>query len=63
MSSQADEQLICDYLLKIFRCAVVVMPRTASKFAKDLQGALLPMLNRPLFNTTVSGRPVFQFLS
>lgn len=43
-------------MLKIFRSAVVVMPGTAAKFAKELQGALLPMLNRPSFNTAVSRR-------
>lgn len=51
---QADEQLICDYLLKIFRSTVIAMPKTSSKFAGNLQAALLPMLNRPSSNLTVS---------
>ncbi|GAA5958783.1 hypothetical protein JCM21900_004761 [Sporobolomyces salmonicolor] len=46
-ASTSDEQAISDYLLKIFRGAVLAMPKTASKFGRDLQAALLPMLNRP----------------
>ncbi|GAA6048643.1 hypothetical protein JCM3770_001996 [Rhodotorula araucariae] len=42
-----EEQVISDYLLRIFRAAVVAMPKTASKFGRDLQGALVPMLNKP----------------
>ncbi|GAA6060785.1 hypothetical protein JCM10212_005434 [Sporobolomyces blumeae] len=42
-----EEHAISDYLLKIFRSAVLAMPKTASKFGRDLQTALLPMLNRP----------------
>ncbi|GAA5875871.1 hypothetical protein JCM1840_002960 [Sporobolomyces johnsonii] len=46
-ASTPDEQVISDYLLKIFRGAVLAMPKTASKFGRDLQAALLPMVNRP----------------
>ena len=49
-SLQPEEQQICEYLLKIFRSAVVGLPKTASKlskFAKDLQQALIPMINKP----------------
>ncbi|BGP51653.1 Sister chromatid cohesion protein 2 [Rhodotorula kratochvilovae] len=47
-----EEQVISDYLLRIFRAAVVAMPKTASKFGRDLQGALVPMLNKPSQNLT-----------
>ena len=46
-NAQPEEQQICEYLLKIFRSAVVGLPKTASKFAKDLQQALIPMINKP----------------
>lgn len=39
--------LISDYLLKIFRSTVIALPKTASKFARDLQTALTAMLNKP----------------
>lgn len=42
-----EEQVISDYLLRIFRAAVVAMPKTSTKFGRDLQGALVPMLNKP----------------
>ncbi|GAA5873259.1 hypothetical protein JCM8547_008616 [Rhodosporidiobolus lusitaniae] len=50
-ATSPDEQVITDYLLRIFRAAVLAMPKTSSKFGKDLQQALVPMLNRPSNNT------------
>ncbi|KAK4330559.1 Sister chromatid cohesion protein 2 [Rhodotorula toruloides] len=46
-ATTTEEQVISDYLLRIFRAAVVAMPKTSSKFGKDLQTALMPMLNKP----------------
>ncbi|GEM10950.1 cohesin loading factor subunit SCC2 [Rhodotorula toruloides] len=46
-ATTAEEQVISDYLLRIFRAAVVAVPKTWSKFGKDLQNALMPMLNKP----------------
>lgn len=46
-SSQAEERTISDQLLIVFRSAALATPKTASKFGRDLQNALLPMLNRP----------------
>ncbi|GAA5844309.1 hypothetical protein JCM9279_001763 [Rhodotorula babjevae] len=48
-----DEQVISDYLLRIFRAAVVVMPKSATKFGRDLQAALMPMLNKPTHNVSI----------
>lgn len=52
--SQPQDQLISDYLLKIFRSAVMAMPKSTSKFSRDLQAALVPMLNKPGSSTGVS---------
>ncbi|KAK4046628.1 Sister chromatid cohesion protein 2 [Microbotryomycetes sp. JL201] len=46
-ASSPEEQLVCDYLLKIFRATVTSMPRSTTKFGKELQTALMPMLNKP----------------
>ncbi|GAA5844746.1 hypothetical protein JCM11251_002267 [Rhodosporidiobolus azoricus] len=46
-----EEQVISDYLLKIFRAAVIAQPKTAGKFGKDLENSLVPMLNKPSQNT------------
>ncbi|CED83634.1 Sister chromatid cohesion protein SCC2/Nipped-B [Phaffia rhodozyma] len=43
--TNADEQAISSYLLKIFRQIVTKMPKTATTFAKKLEGKLLPMVN------------------
>ncbi|GAA5903419.1 hypothetical protein JCM8208_001915 [Rhodotorula glutinis] len=48
-----DEQIISDYLLRIFRAAVVAMPKSATKFGRDLQAALMPMLNKPTHNVSI----------
>ncbi|KAM0792017.1 hypothetical protein ACM66B_007127 [Microbotryomycetes sp. NB124-2] len=45
-ATSPEEQLVCDYLLKIFRATVSSMPRS-TKFGKELQTALMPMLNKP----------------
>ncbi|KAJ7457662.1 hypothetical protein B0H11DRAFT_208709 [Mycena galericulata] len=42
-----EEQLTSDYLLKIFRASVPHMPKTAIKFAQELQAALQPMIIKP----------------
>ncbi|GAA5958305.1 hypothetical protein JCM3765_004786 [Sporobolomyces pararoseus] len=46
-ATTAEEKAISDYLLIVFRSAALATPKTASKFGKDLQAALIPMLNRP----------------
>ncbi|GAA5983631.1 hypothetical protein JCM10908_000358 [Rhodotorula pacifica] len=46
-ATTADERIISDYLLKMFRSAMLAMPRSSSKFGRDLQAALVPMLNKP----------------
>lgn len=46
-SSTEDEQMIADYLLKIFRAAIPHMPKTATGFGQDLQLALQPMILKP----------------
>ncbi|GAA5984976.1 hypothetical protein JCM11641_005602 [Rhodosporidiobolus odoratus] len=50
-ASNVEEQTISDFLLKIFHGAVLAQPKTSSKFGKDLQGSLVPMLNKPSSNT------------
>ncbi|GAA5926432.1 cohesin-loading factor complex subunit SCC2 [Sporobolomyces koalae] len=50
-ASTSEEKIVSDYLLKIFRESVLAMPKTSSKFGRDLQAALLPMLNRPSTQT------------
>jgi cohesin loading factor subunit SCC2 len=50
---QAEEQTISDNLLRIFRAAVLASPKTSTKFGKDLQASLLPMLNKPSGNPQV----------
>jgi hypothetical protein len=42
-----EEQATSDYLLKIFRASIPHMPRTAIKFAQELQAALQPMVVKP----------------
>ncbi|KAJ7605513.1 hypothetical protein DFH06DRAFT_257355 [Mycena polygramma] len=42
-----EEQATTDYLLKIFRASIPHMPRTAIKFAQELQLALQPMVIKP----------------
>ncbi|GJN94290.1 hypothetical protein Rhopal_007364-T1 [Rhodotorula paludigena] len=49
-STTVEEQVISDYLLRIFRAAVSAMPKTATRFGRDLQSALVPMLNKPSQN-------------
>ncbi|SCZ88805.1 BZ3500_MvSof-1268-A1-R1_Chr10-4g03099 [Microbotryum saponariae] len=51
-ATSPQEQIVSDYLLKIFRSAVTTMPKTSTKFAKDLQSALMPMLNKPSSSAT-----------
>lgn len=52
-SAQAEEQTISDNLLRIFRAGVLASPKTSTKFGKDLQASLLPMLNKPSANPQV----------
>ncbi|KAG5653655.1 hypothetical protein H0H81_011615 [Sphagnurus paluster] len=42
-----EEQATTDYLLKIFRASIPHMPKTAAKFAQELQTALQPMIIKP----------------
>lgn len=42
-----EEQATTDYLLKIFRASIPHMPRTAIKFAQELQTALQPLILKP----------------
>ncbi|KAG6812718.1 radiation sensitive protein rad9 [Tricholoma furcatifolium] len=42
-----EEQATSDYLLKIFRVSIPHMPKTAAKFAQELQTALQPMIIKP----------------
>ncbi|KAJ7175276.1 sister chromatid cohesion C-terminus-domain-containing protein, partial [Mycena filopes] len=42
-----EEQATVDYLLKIFRASIPHMPRTAIKFAQELQTTLQPMVIKP----------------
>ncbi|KAF5374102.1 hypothetical protein D9615_008832 [Tricholomella constricta] len=42
-----EEQATSDYLLKIFRTSIPHMPKTAAKFAQELQTALQPMIIKP----------------
>ncbi|KAJ7465273.1 hypothetical protein FB451DRAFT_1263153 [Mycena latifolia] len=44
----AEEQATTDYLLKIFRVSIPHMPKTAIKFAQELQAVLQPMVVRPV---------------
>ncbi|KAK7023031.1 sister chromatid cohesion protein [Favolaschia claudopus] len=46
-ATTAEEQATSDYLLKIFRASIPHMPRTAIKFAQELQKALQPMVIKP----------------
>ncbi|KAF8073449.1 hypothetical protein FPV67DRAFT_1559883 [Lyophyllum atratum] len=42
-----EGQATSDYLLKIFRVSIPHMPKTAAKFAQELQTALQPMIIKP----------------
>lgn len=44
---QSEEQVISDYLLRIFRASIPQLPKTAIKFGQDLQLALQPMIVKP----------------
>ncbi|GAA6021361.1 hypothetical protein JCM10207_002022 [Rhodosporidiobolus poonsookiae] len=46
-ATTVEEQMISDYLLRIFRAAVLAMPKSSTKFGRDLQASLVPMLNKP----------------
>lgn len=46
-STSIQEQAVSDYLLKIFRSYMEDSPKSAAKFAQNLEAALLPMVNRP----------------
>ncbi|KAG5642305.1 hypothetical protein DXG03_003025 [Asterophora parasitica] len=46
-ATTAEEQATSDYLLKIFRASIPYMPKTAAKFAQELQTALQPMIIKP----------------
>lgn len=44
---QPEEQVTCDYLLRIFRASIPYLPKTAAKFGQELQLALQPMIIKP----------------
>ncbi|KAH8915687.1 ARM repeat-containing protein [Atractiella rhizophila] len=46
-ATTSEDAVISDYLLKTFRLCVKSMPKSASKFAHDLQATLMPMINKP----------------
>ncbi|KAJ6466251.1 hypothetical protein C8R45DRAFT_1021008 [Mycena sanguinolenta] len=46
-ATTAEEQATNDYLLKIFRASIPHMPRTAIKFAQELQTTIQPMILKP----------------
>ncbi|KAJ7211043.1 hypothetical protein B0H12DRAFT_389308 [Mycena haematopus] len=46
-ATSAEQQATNDYLLKIFRASIPHMPRTAIKFAQELQAAIQPMILKP----------------
>ncbi|KAJ7164731.1 hypothetical protein C8R43DRAFT_1061973 [Mycena crocata] len=46
-ATTVEEQTTTDYLLKIFRVSIPHMPRTAIKFAQELQATLMPMVIKP----------------
>jgi cohesin loading factor subunit SCC2 len=46
-ATSSEEQVTSDYLLKIFRVSIPHMPKTAAKFASELQLALQPMILKP----------------
>ncbi|EJD50599.1 hypothetical protein AURDEDRAFT_182486 [Auricularia subglabra TFB-10046 SS5] len=45
--STPEEQITSDYLLKIFRSSIPLMPKTAAKFGVELQQTLQPMIVKP----------------
>lgn len=53
---QPEEQVISDTLLKVFRSCVNTLGKGTSKFPRDLQAALLPMLNKPSPSASVNVR-------
>lgn len=46
-ATNAEEQLVSEFVLRIFNVTLPSMPKSSSKFARDLQAVLLPMLNKP----------------
>ncbi|KZT64240.1 hypothetical protein DAEQUDRAFT_747522 [Daedalea quercina L-15889] len=50
-----EEQVISDYLLRIFRVMIPYMPKTALKFGQELQLALQPMIIKPSSASGLSG--------
>jgi hypothetical protein len=57
----AKSQCISDYLLKMFRSAMLAMPRSSSKFGRDLQAALVPSRHSPWLHS--SGKAEASWLS
>ncbi|THH23071.1 hypothetical protein EUX98_g8109 [Antrodiella citrinella] len=54
-ATTVEEQVISDYLLKIFRVSIPLFPKTAIKFGQDLQLALQPMVLKPSPTAGISG--------
>ncbi|TCD62425.1 Sister chromatid cohesion protein 2 [Steccherinum ochraceum] len=50
-----EEQVISDYLLRIFRASIPQFPKTSVKFGQDLQLALQPMVLKPSHAAGVAG--------
>ncbi|GJE95924.1 sister chromatid cohesion protein-like protein [Phanerochaete sordida] len=51
-ASTPEDQIISDYLLRIFRSSIPHLPKTAKAFGQELQTALQPMILKP---STASG--------
>ncbi len=47
---------MAEFVLKIYRLTIPMMPKTATTFAADLSAALLPMIAKPSGRLTVSDR-------
>ncbi|KAH8077046.1 hypothetical protein BXZ70DRAFT_709469 [Cristinia sonorae] len=54
-ATTAEEQVISDYLLRIFRASIPQFPKTAVKFGQDLQLALQPMVLKPSPTAGIQG--------
>ncbi|KAI0927411.1 hypothetical protein AcV5_007956 [Taiwanofungus camphoratus] len=50
-----EEQVTCDYLLRIFRASIPYLPKTAAKFGQELQLALQPMIIKPSATAGILG--------
>ncbi|EKM54090.1 uncharacterized protein PHACADRAFT_162472 [Phanerochaete carnosa HHB-10118-sp] len=54
-ASKPEDQIISDYILRIFRTSVPHLPKTAKAFGQELQAALQPMILKPSAASNVMG--------